>query len=339
MSFPEGRRTPQHTRATSFVVPALRVALAIAAFWALRRELSGVDLGTLLSQLRRYGWAHLALGLACMTGSFLILGVVELLALRQSVRSRVTVQVALITGFVANALSQSIGVALLTGAAVRTRAYARYGLDTIAVAQVTAFVTITATVGLLAAGAVALLSAPAAMTIGETAVTVRPLGMLLAALVVAYLAWSFSMRGDSVGYGRWRLSRPSPGMAVSQMLLSTIDWLLAGTVLFAFMPASPSPTFGLVLGAYMIAQVIAVASHVPAGAGVFDVVVVALLANALPSVDRSGIVAALLLFRVTYYLVPLCGAIVVAAVVELARAKRPLGRDATYLDIGASHAG
>ncbi len=328
----EGPR-PTSGAGTRWLVALLRVALGIAAVWALRRELHDVHAGVLVAQVGAFGWAHLALGIACAGGSFLLLGIVELLAVRHADHQagvRVSVRAALGTGFVANALSQSVGVALLTGAAVRARAYARQGFDAIAVAQVTAFVTITATMGLLAAGAAALLAAKTPIIIGSTTIAVRPLGVLLGCIVLAYLAWSVVGTARSVGRGRWRLVRPSPAMAASQVLLSVLDWLLAGMVLFAFMPSAAGLGVGAVLSAYVIAQTVAVTSHIPAGAGVFEVAVLALV----PSVGRTAVVAALVMFRLVYYVLPLVLAIVAAAVAELSRARgtRALGASVPMSD-------
>ncbi len=280
------------------------------------------------------------------TGSFLLLGVVELIAIRHAdhgMKGRVSVGAALVTGFVANALSQSVGVALLTGAAVRARAYARQGFDAVAIAQVTAVVTITATIGLLAAGAAALLATSAPVVIGTTTIAHRPLGVLLGCIVLAYLAWSIVGKRESVGRGRWRLVRPSPAMATSQIVLSVLDWLLAGLVLYAFMPTLGGLSMAAVLSAYVMAQTVAVTSHIPAGAGVFEVSILALVARALPGVDRAAVVAALVMFRLVYYVVPLVLAIGTAAAVELARVRR--GRDPvrntdeSYAQLRAQHVG
>ena len=348
MYLAEGRRTTRRAKARSFAAPLLRVALAIAALWALRRELSGVGMGTLLAHLRAYGWTHVTLGVACTVGSFLVLGVVEILALQHSGGAqphRVPRRAALGTSFVANALSQSIGVSVLTGAAVRVRGYARYGLDAAAVALTTAFVTITATIGVLAAAAVALVMAPAPIVIGSVVIAARAVAVAFVAIVATYLVWSAAGRGDGIGRGRWRLPRPSLGIAASQVLLSTIDWLLAGSVLFAFMPTHVGLSYGVVLGAYMIAQTTAMTSHVPGGAGVFELVVLALLGSSAPTADRAALVAALVMFRVVYYLVPLGAAIVMAGAVELARARGTAsrahieaGRRPSHLELWAQRA-
>lgn len=300
------------------VMHVVRGGLALAAIWALRRQLAGQRSEALLRQLRAFGWQHLALGGAAVAASFLVLGAVELLGVRQAAsRKAVSPFSAVGTSFVANALSQSIGLSVLTGAAVRARVYGRIGLSAPEITQVTAFVTISATLGLMACGAAAIVGArghlllPTGITVGMI-----PIAALLATVVAAYFAWAAFGRSDAVGIGRWTLARPSGSIALSQTALSAIDWVLTGLVLFAFIPAQAGLSFGVVLSAYLIAQVLAVTSHVPAGAGVLEVVTVGLLAGGAPHEVRTAVVAALLMFRVCYYLLPLVAAIGISAVFE-----------------------
>ena len=170
----------------------VRGGLALAAIWALRRQLAGQGSEPLLRQLRAFGWQHLALGGAAVVASFLVLGAVELLGVRQAAsRKVVSPFTAVGTSFVANALSQSIRLSVLTGAAVRARVYGRIGLSAPEIARVTAFVTISATLGLMACGAAAIVGArghlpmPAGATEG-----ILPIAVLLAAVVAVYFAWA-----------------------------------------------------------------------------------------------------------------------------------------------------
>ncbi|MEP6991564.1 MAG: YbhN family protein [bacterium] len=300
----------------------LRVALASAALWALWQRLDGVTLAGLAVQLRSLGWPRLAVALAATIVSFLLMGLIEVLALRHCddpAAADVPASTAMTTAFVANAMSQSIGLSLLTGAAVRARAYGARGLDSLAIAQATAFVTITATLGLLAAGAVAMLASTSAIARGGIPMAVRPTAFLLIALVSAYVAWSFLGHRDGIGRGRWRIARPSPRLAVTQLALSTVDWLVTGAVLYACLPPDLGYPLGVALGTYMIAQTAGVTSHVPAGAGIFELVVIALLAHGAPPASRAGVVAALVTFRLMYYVLPLVAALVVAALAEISR--------------------
>lgn len=322
----------------------VRCALAVAAVWAVARELRGVDSSALSLEIASLRPAQYLLGVTCTIASFLLLGVIEWMALRHgdgAAARRVPLSSALRTGFVANALSQSVGLAVLTGAAVRARAYARHGLDAIDMAQATAFVTITATLGLLAAGAVAVLANGGAVAVGTVSFAARPVALVLGALVVAYVVWGLSGRGNGIGWRRWRIPRPTPLLAVEQVAISALDWLITGTVLFAFMPSHFGLRLGLVLGAYMVAQVVAVTSHVPAGAGIFELVVIAILTRLDPAAPRAAVATALVMFRLVYYLIPLCVAVILAAATELSRRRphAPAMSEAGGLTAGYDHAG
>lgn len=307
----------------------LRCVLIAAACFALWRELHGLHIDQLEGDIASVGLARMGAALIATVASFALLGVVEVMAIRRTAAGTghvVGVRSAMVTAFVANALSQSVGVSVLTGAAVRLRAYARHGLDAAAVARVTAFVTITATLGLLAAGSVAMYTAGEAASNGPLAFATRPTALVLALLVLAYLAWSVLRAAGGIGVGRWRLERPSPALAASQVIISALDWLLTGIVLYAVMPANSGATPALVLGAYMIAQTAAVTSHIPAGAGVFEVIVLAVLTHGAPDAPRTAIVAALVLFRLMYYVLPLCAALAVVVATRSLRRTVPAVR-------------
>jgi phosphatidylglycerol lysyltransferase len=106
-------------------------------------------------------------------------------------------------------------------------------------------------------------------------------------------------------------------LAGGQVMISAADWLITGAVLYAFMPHHFGLRLGAVLGAYMVAQVLAVTSHVPAGAGIFELVVVAILVRVDPVAPRAALAAALVMFRIVYYVIPLCIAVVAATMTEV----------------------
>jgi phosphatidylglycerol lysyltransferase len=295
----------------------VRLGLLALAVWALGRELGEVHSDELARQIGSYGWRHAALAVAGTIASFVVLGLIESLALRVAVPDiHVPRRVASVTAFVANALSQSVGVALLTGAAVRLRAYRRDRLDAAAVARTSAFVTLTITLGLLACGGVALLAGSPALPLASVTLAARPLAAVLLLIMAAYLTWSVAASRDLVGQGRWQLRRPSGRTASAQLLLSSADWLLTATVLFAVLPNAAGLGFAELLRAYLVAQTVGMASHVPGGAGVFEAVMLTLTTSG-SAIQRAAVVAALVSFRIVYYLLPLIGALIVAAVAEL----------------------
>ena len=97
----------------------VRCVLSAAACYALWRELHGLRLATLMSEVAAVGGARVGLALAATAVSFALLGVVEVLALRRTAEGperTVPILHAMLTSFVANALSQSVGISVLTGA-------------------------------------------------------------------------------------------------------------------------------------------------------------------------------------------------------------------------------
>jgi uncharacterized membrane protein YbhN (UPF0104 family) len=313
---------------------ALRLALLTLATWALWHELSGVQLGELLRQFGGYGWRHALLALAGTAASFITLGLIESLAVAHSDTVRLPRRAVMTTAFVANAFSQSVGLALLTGSAVRLRAYARRGLDTAAVTRISAFVTLTITLGLLACGAVALLASREPLRIADTVLPVRTVGAVLALVVIAYVIWSGTTRRDHEVGKRWPLQRAGTRVALAQLVLSSLDWVVTGTVLFAVLPAAAGLHYGAMLRTYLVAQTVGMASHVPGGAGVFEAVVLTLAVTGAPS-QRAALIAGLVMFRVVYYLVPLVSALVVGGMSELLPRHRR--RERLIFDRGAAH--
>ena len=312
-----------------FLSILLRVALVAVAVLLLRRELHGVGVDGLLASLRGYAVSPIALGIAFTAASFLALGALELLALRyvgKRAERIIPRRTALATAFVAHAYSQSLGLAILTGAAVRLRSYSRYGMDAPDVTRLSVFVTATATLGLLATGGVAFLTTPGRVTLIGAPRSLAPLGILLLAPIVVFLTWGAFGTADFHGRGRWRIRRPVIRVALLQIGISSIDWMLAGTVLFVLLPRSLHVSYGALLGIYLVAQTAAVLSHVPGGVGVFEAIVVALLSAhaetdiAAPELAAS-VGAALLAYRIIYYLLPLCAAVALSAIAEIIRSR------------------
>ncbi|MFN8583486.1 MAG: hypothetical protein U0163_21230 [Gemmatimonadaceae bacterium] len=108
-----------------------------------------------------------------------------------------------------------------------------------------------------------------------------------------------------------------------------MDWTLAGAVFYALLPAG-GLSLTHVLGVFVLAQVVAVASHVPGGLSVFEWVVVTTLGSSVPT---DALLAALVMYRVIYYLVPFAIASLAFAAYEVSvrrgpwrgRSARPVG--------------
>ncbi len=127
---------------------------------------------------------------------------------------------------------------------------------------------------------------------------------VLAGLLVVLIA---ARSGREVRIGRLVLRLPDSQTCSRQFLVTALDLAASATVLYVLLPAGTVgwPAF---LAIYAVAVGLGVLSHVPAGLGVFEAVIVASLGRAA-GVD--AVLGALVLYRVIYHLLPLLIAIVV----------------------------
>jgi uncharacterized membrane protein YbhN (UPF0104 family) len=195
----------------------------------------------------------------------------------------------------------------LVGAlAFRCRMYSRLGLGTEAIARVVGLSLVTNWLGYATlGGGVFLLGGlepPGDWAIG--AMAIRWLGAALWLAVAGYLLAcalahrrSFSVRGHQVTLPRLR-------MAAVQVLVSCSHWLATAAVLHVLLQGHVG--YAEVLAVFLIAAVAGAIAHIPAGLGVLEAVFLGLLS---PPLGHHTVIAALLVYRVVYYLMPLAVAV------------------------------
>lgn len=290
----------KRARLRSWLAPTVAAVLLCAALWVLHNELQAIRYRDLQAALARLGPDHLLLALLCCAANYLVLSCYDQLAFvyigRRIARARIA-----LTAFIGYAISNSVGFALLSGTAVRHRFYSRWGVGGADLSRIVALNGITYWLGLLALGGWTLVDHPHAWLQGELAQRgAQWLGLACLALVAAYLLLPL-VRKTPLRVRGFDMRIPPLPLTLAQLLVSATDWMLAASVLYALLPPG-APPYTVVLGAFLAAQLVALLSHVPGGLGVFDGIVALLLA---PWLRADQIVAALLLYRMVYYLIPL----------------------------------
>lgn len=230
-----------------------------------------------------------------------------------------------LTAFCAYAVGNTAGFGPLTAGAVRYRFYTRLGLEPEEVAAIVAYVTCAFGVGLAAVAAVGLLVAAGdvAPLVGLPAPAMRAAGgaPLVALAGLALVAG----RGEGrLGRGRWSIRLPSPPVLAAQFVATGIEVSAAAAALWFLLPPSGIGLPGFV-AIYAVAVGLGVLSHLPAGIGVFETVILGTLAGRVPT---DAIIGALLLYRLVYYVLPLVAA---AMTIGLVEARLAAGATATRL--------
>lgn len=208
-----------------------------------------------------------------------------------------------LTNFISSAFSNTIGFALLTGSAIRYRFYANWGVPPVAIAQIIAFVNFTFWLGMLTVAGLIFITHPLLIPnqLHLPFSTVRPLGIIFLFLIASYLLGSIFIKQSLIIRGHlFRL--PVFHISLAQIFISSLDWMLAASVLYEILPANTNLSYPNFLGIYLLAMFAAVISNIPGGLGVFETIVLLLLTSKLPA---ATIIGSLLAYRGIYYFLPL----------------------------------
>jgi len=308
--------------------PLFGILLFAVALWVLHQELQAYHYRDIVHQTQTLPISRLLLAVGLTVLSYLVLTGYDVLSIRY-VGHRLAYSKIALASFIGYAFSHNIGFSLLSGAPVRYRLYSAWGLSTVEIAKVIACNGLTFWLGVFTVGGVVFLleplTIPAALHLPFT--SVRPVGSLFLILVGGYVLVSV-LRKKPILLWEWEFSLPSLKFALAQSAVSSLDWVLAGSVLYVLLPPTATLSYLGFLGVYLLAQIAGLISQVPGGLGVFETVVFLLLAPTFPAATVLG---SLLAYRGIYYLLPLGVAIGLLGTYETLRRKEGVQQIARFL--------
>lgn len=298
----------------------LLFGLALLACWHLVREINPDQVRDSLAAVPPR--ALFAAMLATVLG-FLLMLAYEWSASRYA-DVRLPASTLALGGFCAFAIGNAVGLSALSGGSVRYRLYTRNGLGAGDVARMSLFASLSLGISLPILAALAALfdlaDASAALRLPAPLLALLAVAVLLAALALGLLLARRRLAERpapgcwQVDLGRFSLRLPGVRMSLVQLLISSLDVLIAASVLYCLLPeAPPFSSFVLI---YMLALAAGVLSHVPGGVGVFEAVLLAAFSS---RIDPAGLVAAMLLYRLLYVMLPLLAAGFLLLAVEARR--------------------
>jgi phosphatidylglycerol lysyltransferase len=281
------------------------LVIFLAALEVLRVELRAVSWFELTAAIIGMPRRQLTMAIALTVLNYAVLTGYDQLAFAYIGKTLPRARIAL-TSFLAYAVSNNVGFAMLSGISVRYRFYTRWGVTTGELSGIVFSYSVTFWLGLFALGGLSLVVTPLP---GGRELPAHGLvtlaGWLLMLLPVAYIAIA-RFRRRPLRLWRVELPTPPPRIAASQLALSSIDWALAGAVLYVLLPPT-TLSFVTFLGLFFVAILVGMASHVPGGVGVFEGLMVLLLK---PYLSSAQLLPALVVFRGLYYFMPLTVALI-----------------------------
>ena len=203
--------------------------------------------------------------------------------------------------------------ALVGGLAFRYRLYAPYKLAAATIGQIIALSIVTNWSGyVLIAGALLVYEPPQLPAAwGVAPAVMRTTGAVLLLLAAAYAGWCAIAGGTTVRVKGSGFQLPTLRVVAIQVVLSIVSWGSIGLVVTWLLGDEFS--WFTVMPVLMISAIAGIWSHIPSGLGVTEVVFLALLGRLAP---ESQVLAAILVFRIVYYLAPFALAIAAYAWLE-----------------------
>jgi len=280
---------------------AVSVLLAGIAAWVLWRTFQRIQFADVLQQIVNVPRGTLAAAALCAIGAFATLASYEIVVVRY-VKHCIGRAKPVITALIAFPLGHAIGQAMLSGGALRYRMYTPAGFSA---TEVGATVLLANLPYALAFGLLLDISLVVAADTLEPMFRIssewlRALGCVGLVKDAGYLLL-VTLRRRPVRLGGWQVNLPRPAMTALQLVVGAIDIVLVSSVLYLLLPETAGVAYLPFLAAYLASILAGVLSHVPAGLGVLE----SMLLLLLPDVPPEQLLAAVLMYRAIYEIIPM----------------------------------
>lgn len=280
------------------IIGLAAVAFSVHLLIGQLRDISFEDVLQSLDAISFNGW----LFAACATVlAYVALAGYDRLAL-DHLRKQVSWRFISVASFVAYAIGHNLGASVFSGAVVRYRAYRSQGLTAGEVGVLVAFCSFTFAIGTILLGGLALLIEPSLPSNFHRDIPhwlALLIGSAMLFLVLLYLVGSLVKLGSTK---LWKITieYPSFPLVCRQLVIAPLELLAAAAIIYFALPEQSNPGYFMVLGIFLASFSAALLSHAPGGLGVLEV----MFLLALPDIDPADVIAALLVFRLFYLIIP-----------------------------------
>ena len=207
-----------------------------------------------------------------------------------------------LASFTSYTLSHNLGLALLTGGSARYRIYRAAGLSGGEVGSVIALASLSFWNGVILLAGLAAMASTQILPFFDWGLSLHWLHLaglvVLTLCLIPLLLRHFGL--ETVDIGGWRTPLPNLGRSAAMTAVAALDLAAASAALYVLLPAPDPAAYPAFFLGYALAIIAALISHVPGGLGIFEAVVIATVPG-----DKAQLLAALLAYRVIYYLLPL----------------------------------
>ncbi len=288
------------------------IAAVIVSGVLLYRQVREISLDDLHGSLRAISFDNWLLAIVATLGAYGALAWYDRIALAH-LGKKVSWWFVTLCSFTTYALAHNIGASVFSGALVRYRAYSSKGLAPEEIGIVIVFCTFTFVLGSVLAGGVVLVAEPHLI---DRIMPASPwlsvlMGSVMLLLVALYVLGSWRQFKPWT-WRKFHVEYPRLGIVARQLLAGPLEVLCAAAIIYFALPEANHPGYLVVLGVFLASFSLALLSHAPGGLGVLEVTFIA----ALPEIPTVDVLAALIVFRCFYLLMPFALSLFVVSAFE-----------------------
>ena len=288
-----------------FTHPAIKIIISVSIIVLTMYVLHDLSVKVSWSDVKKdisnSSWLSIGFAILATVISFAALSFYDVFAVRTVAKDQVPNKVAAFAGSAGTAVSNLIGFSYLTGTAVRYRIYASLGVDLSRVANIIAIAWIGFWLGLMLILGLLMLAHPNGLSdiLPLNEQTEIVIGSLIILAMSGLFIW-LACAPRSMTMGGFRVALPGLKLTLALTGVAVIDLSGAAMTLYFLTPSDLSQNLLFFFVIYMAAIALGILSHSPGGLGVFEATVIA----GLGAAGRSDMLAALLLYRMIYFVLP-----------------------------------
>jgi glycosyltransferase 2 family protein len=293
---------------------ALSASIIIGSAIVLWHVLQDLEVERVVDALHRTPTHKIVAAGVFVAAAFLTLTFYEFFGLRTIGVKHVPYRIAALAGLTGYSIGHNIGAPALTGGAVRYRVYSPWHLRVIDIAKLCFITGLTFWLGNTVVLSLGMMVEPRAVTAIDRLPPIanQVLGAITMTVLVAYVIWAWRKQ-RTVGRNSWTVNLPSGPLTFLQLGIGLLDLTCTAYAMYLLMPEQPAIDFLTLAVIFASATLLGFASHAPGSVGVFD----AAMLVALKQFDKQELVAALLLFRLLYFVIPFACALTALGLREI----------------------
>ena len=292
---------PRRNRIKAVLGITASVLIAGLAAWVLYHTFQRISVAEVLDNMRRVPPDALVLAAACAFGALFMLSLYEIVVVRY-VKHSIGSAKPMVTALITYPIGHAVGQQMLSGGALRYRMYAPVGFTAMEIGATALLCNMPYGLGFCVLLGIALVSSAGTLPtmFRVSSPWLAALGCVALALIAAYLL-VVALRKSPIRLGGWAVNLPTMRLTLLQLAVGVVDVLLVSSVLYLLLPESARLAYLPFLAVYLASVWVGVLSHVPAGLGVLE----SMLLLLLPEVPPAELLASVLLYRVIYEILPL----------------------------------